>query len=275
MSEVITSTPCANIKKRELSSPIDLLDLKKNRIGSESDSDTSSILINPTMTNITLSQADISNIASVLDSTFETKVESQLESMVKKIISGVIDGFRDEIATLRNENKQLKTRVDRLELAADTAEQYSRRNCLRISGIPESDTEDTDRLVLDMADAIGASIAIDDIDRSHRVGRPPTAAVDATPRAIIVKFTSYRYRQKLFGALKMAKDRGYDGVFINEDLTRYRNGLLYMARKLVKTKCLLGAWSADGNILIRDGSKKVHRVANASDLDPFNTPITV
>ena len=85
----------------------------------------------------------------------------------------------------------------------------------------------------------------------------------------IVKFASYRYRQRFFNARKLAKDNGYKDVYINEDLTHYRNDLLYQARKLVKSKCLLGAWSADGNILVRDDDKKVHKVTCESDLLPF------
>lgn len=125
-----------------------------------------------------------------------------------------------------------------------------------------------------MADALAAPIAIDHIDRSHRVGSRLTkeGKPRSTPRAIIVKFSTYRYRQCLFTARKLAKDNGYRDVYINEDLTKYRNDLLYQARKLVKSKCLLGAWSADGTILVRD-DKKVHRVTSVSDLLPFQTTV--
>ena len=53
----------------------------------------------------------------------------------------------------------------------DDLEQYTRRSCLRISGIPETQNEDTTHHVLILAGEVGADISIDDIDRSHRVGR--------------------------------------------------------------------------------------------------------
>ena len=90
----------------------------------------------------------------------------------------------------------------------------------------------------------------------------------------IVKLSTYRYRQRFFNARKLAKDNGYKDVYINEDLTKFRNELLYQARKLVKAKCLLGAWSADGNILVRDDNK-VHRITSESDLLPFQTTTSV
>ena len=126
-----------------------------------------------------------------------------------------------------------------------------------------------------MADALGTPLVIDHIDRSHRVGSRVNkdGTPRSTPKAIIVKFSSYRYRQRLFNARKLAKVNGYKDVYVNEDLTKFRNDLLYQARKLVKSKCLLGAWSADGTILIRDENKTVHRVMSESDLLPFQTTV--
>ena len=46
------------------------------------------------------------------------------------------------------------------------------------------------------------------------------------PRDVIVKFISYRTRRLVYRARTKTKDRGYKGVFINEDLTKSRNKLL-------------------------------------------------
>ena len=87
-------------------------------------------------------------------------------------------------------------------------------NCLRISSVPEDTSEDTDKLVIDVARAVHADISQSDIDRSHRLGKRPT-------RDIIVKFTSYRAREKLVtkrGDLK--RSLHFNGVNVNEDLTQ-------------------------------------------------------
>ena len=45
---------------------------------------------------------------------------------------------------LQEENPELRAQIEELGLAADEAAQYSRRNCLIISGIPELKKEDSD-----------------------------------------------------------------------------------------------------------------------------------
>jgi hypothetical protein len=77
----------------------------------------------------------------------------------------------------------LQKRVTQLENDADRAQQYSRRNCLCVSGLPEKTGENTYSLILDMANTIGSNLALDEIDRSHRVGTPK--AHETRPRDII------------------------------------------------------------------------------------------
>lgn len=72
---------------------------------------------------------------------------------------------------LDDTNGELLRRIEALELEQDRAHQYSRRNSVRISGIPEKKDESTDQIVLSISESIGAYLNIDEIDRSHRVGR--------------------------------------------------------------------------------------------------------
>ena len=156
-----------------------------------------------------------------------------------------------------------------LEQQADQAEQYSRRNCLRISGYKEQQNEDTDEIVMKLASDIGCNLQLTDIDRSHRIGRP--AGRGDRPRDIIVKFSTYRNRQKLYKQRTALKVNGHPGVFVNEDLTKLRSGLLYNARKLLKAKLIKGAWSSDGIILVKDKNDSVSRICSASDLVKFES----
>ena len=84
--------------------------------------------------------------------------------------TGVLEGLQTKVATLEKENQDLRDRVEKLEAKADAAEQYSRRNCLRITGVPEDKAADTDRYVLDLSRAIGEEIVLTDIERSHHAG---------------------------------------------------------------------------------------------------------
>ena len=118
---------------------------------------------------------------------------------------------------------KLSNELNQSVLKVDELEQYDRRNSLRLSlNTKEEDAENTDEIVMNVAKKLGVDIECNDISRSHRVGRS-----GSKPRPILVKFVSYRMREKLYSnRKKMAKK-----TYISEDLTRYRQGLFYKARQ--------------------------------------------
>ena len=69
-------------------------------------------------------------------------------------------------ARVKEELKQARQQINELE-------QYSRRSCLDITGVPEKPNENTTRIVLELAKAVGAEIDQGDIDVSRRVGNRP------------------------------------------------------------------------------------------------------
>ena len=142
------------------------------------------------------------------------------------------------------------------------ASQYSRRNSLRISGIPETVNEDTDKAVLHVAETMGVSISPSEIDRSHRLGKPS----DRQTRDVLVKFTSYRAREGLMKNRRNLKTSELRGVYVNEDFTKVRSKLLYEARKCVKANKLLGAWSSDGRILVKNKKETINVVTCEEDI---------
>ena len=233
--------------------------------------------------NITLKEGDLKGISLLLKESFhgDLRDEMRIEMgiMIKGIVDGVlmglneriealnvkIDSLKTENKSLKRDNEALKSRVSKLETAAEAAEQYSRRNCLRISGYREEQNENTDNIVLDITSKLNINLDINEIDRSHRVGRPR----DTKPRDIIVKLFTFRARRKVYEARKKLKDNGYDGVFINEDLTKFRSTLLFKSRKLVRERRILGAWSSNGTVLIKDNIENVHKIMKETDLSPF------
>lgn len=212
-----------------------------------------------------------------LKSTISEQVNISVTAMAESVAEIVKSKLNDRLSTLECENKQLHeqlqqltVRVGELELqqhhhqqsttrSFDVSEQYSRRSCLRISGIPESSDEVTDDIVLSIAQECEVNLARTDIDRSHRVpARKSAPATKPRPADIIVKFISYRSRAALLGGKSRLKSSGnFKGVYINEDLTQYRASLLRSARLLVKSGKASSAWSRDGRIFIKnnDGSR--------------------
>lgn len=271
-------TPNSSDKKRVATSPLDEFDLKKSRTLS-GDCSTSEKM------EITLDDSQIEKIVNVL----QGSLESKLTDMISAIVNNVLDGVNSKMSTIHDENKVLKDRVEQLEKKieqlekqGDTANQYSRRNCLRVSGIKESDGESMDEIVKCLSYELKADIDLSDIDNVHRLHRKKVRSdgsssgqsnksADQRPRDIIIKFTTYRARQQMFSRRSELKhSKVFERVFINEELTRLRGEVFYNARRLVKSKHLKSAWTSNGVILVKDNSDVVHRCEFKNDLTKFN-----
>lgn len=264
------STPVPSVsKKRDLSSPEELSVSKKNRSNGDfvdtlcTDSDASATMA---ATNLALDDTAVQSIADALRDTVISRISDTMTVMVEAIVKGVIAGLSTRIGKLESENELLKARVYALEGMADTAEQYSRRNCLRVAGVPESPGENTDDIIIGLCKDMGTSVSLPEIDRTHRVGKPDPSG--KKPRAIIVKFATYRARQTVYKKRTTLRQCGHGGVFLNEDLTRARADLLYQARQLVRSNRIESAWSSDGTILVK-AAGSIRRIQTPADLSVF------
>lgn len=300
-NDAISTPKLQGSKKRELTSPeFDDSEYKKNRLNSTSSESEISDLNESTCTlppasaakskdtpnmasemdivsqepvstpHIMIPPSEMAKLAQMIKDTYRGEIESMIDSIVKGVVSGLtekIKSLEEANADLQQKNELLLSKISALESQADHSEQYSRRNCLRISGVPEQNEENTDTIVLQIATDIGSTIQLSDIDRSHRVGNVNRART--RPRDIIIKLATYRARLDLYKRRTSLKQSGHAGVFINEDLTRKRSNMLFHARRLLKAQRLKGAWSSDGTVLVKDNDNKVHRVASLSDLVPF------
>ncbi|ELU03089.1 hypothetical protein CAPTEDRAFT_192278 [Capitella teleta] len=76
-----------------------------------------------------------------------------------------------------------------------------------------------------------------EIDRLHRTGK---SSADGKPRPVLIKFTSYQHRLNLMN--NQAALTGTN-IFLNEDLTRKKNSLLWSARKEKKNETIKDCWS--------------------------------
>ena len=152
------------------------------------------------------------SVASIKESTNRLKVEveairykiNRLEEENQKKLDGLgkaidycsskYDNWRDEKSFLLQQISELK--ADN-EIKFDDHEQYSRRNCLVITGLPETEGEDTDTIIHNLfLNKLGINMDIYQIDRSHGLG-PRRYRDDQTliSRPIIVKFATYHSRK--------------------------------------------------------------------------------
>ena len=179
----------------------------------------------------------------------QTKV-SDLQTQNEKL-EGEIHELKCAEKKLNEKNKDLEKQTIQLQIELESRsdvledlQQYSRRNCLIVSGVPERRNEKTDDLIKNVATKVGVEVQDQDIDRSHRLGAPKPGR----PRPIIVKFTRYNKRSELIKSRR--KLRG-TGIGIQEQLTPFNQWLLGKAQELVK-RCDIAkaAWSWDGTVTI-------------------------
>ena len=231
--------------------------------------DNISAITNPSP--VHLAESDFERIATMLKGALKSDVESLVQSIVTEVaksLSTRIDNLEKDNKDLRAEVKQLTSRVSTLESASDTAEQYSRRNCLRLVGLSETPFESTDDIILDIASEMDVTLSPADIDRTHRLNQPSKWT---TPRSIIVKFATYRARSRFYKARSGLKGNDkYSKVYINEDLTSSRSKLFKCARKLYKDRLIQNCWTFDGRVFVKDHVDKQHLISNPSDLEKFN-----
>ena len=200
----------------------------------------------------------------------------EIETLVKLKVNEATAELKQDVNFLKDENSKLKDEIKKLENTCksniDDLEQYSRRSCVRISGIKEEEGENTDELVLNLARRVSADIRPEDLDRSHRVGRPREVSQNANtvprPREIIVKLTNYRARMQLLKGrafLRSTKAK----IFINEDLTSARKEIAYECRGLKRDNKIRKVWTYNGNIFIIDNHDVKKQISSMSELDVY------
>ena len=147
------------------------------------------------------------------------------------------------------------------EIKFDNHKQCSRCNCLVITGLPETEGEDTDTIIHNLfLNKLGINLDIYQIDRSHRLG-PRCYRNDQTLSncPIIVKFATYHSRKTVFNA-KMSKG---SGVTIFENLTKCRVSLLKEVQKIAGSRQV---WTMGRNIFTFNLVGKVFSVKKMEDL---------
>ena len=115
-------------------------------------------------------------------------------------VSKHIKTLKDELATKNQQIADLNKKYSELEEKYDALEQYTRKRSLRIDGMPEHPDENTHDVVLDMCNNVlqlDPPVLLQDIDNSHLLN-PAVPKADGRPRTLLVKFTNYRARQRVF-----------------------------------------------------------------------------
>ncbi|KAK9675238.1 hypothetical protein QE152_g40509 [Popillia japonica] len=209
-----------------------------------------------------------------------TRSTSEEDNLIKKVVEKVLSSqlfvnslveklkleFQEEIniqsetQTYKNEIKHLQKKLEEsdkeVKNAQNALEQYTRRNSLRIFGIPENKNENTSDIIsMFCKEKLNLDVPTTAIDYCHRL-----FAKEGQQKPIIVKFIS-RYTKKLvYSKRKMLKG---SKVVIKEDLTGANQNLLREASKRFGDR---KAWSFEQKICVKSGYR-IKTVQSISDLE--------
>jgi hypothetical protein len=191
-----------------------------------------------------LTDVDIARIVNAL----KLSMAEEINNMVSMHVQVATEQLREDISDLKKEVESLKQKHKKSKMKQDDAEQYSRKNSVRISNYKEKSDEETSQIVVDIAKKVNVSIDRDDIDNSHRVGEKK----GGKEREIIVKFKSFRSKLEFMKLRKELKNKN-EKIFINDDLTKKRSKIAYEARELKKDPAsnVKGTWVYNGCIYIQ------------------------
>lgn len=198
------------------------------------------------------------------------KMSEDVKQHIYQSTSHDIDAIKTQLETTEKSNKKLRKQLDQQDDKIDDLEQYSRRNCLLLHGISESNNETTDDIAINtIVEKLKVPIKSDDIDRTHRLGKkkqPHDSATgdelrDRRPRPIIIKFCSYAKRSQVFLAKRALKGTN---MLITESLTVKRMNLL---KDAIASTSVQSAWSQDGKITCLLKNDRIAKIHNSKDLE--------
>ena len=224
-----------------------------------------------------LSKNDLISYALEVQDKYNDSVDisNKLEKAIQDIssIQKVVQELKEQntmlestIAVSNAVNSQLVKRIEDLERQCNANSQYSRRECLEISGIPPSVNNDhLEEKVIEIFSTINVTVDSDRIEACHRLKNDRT----------IVKFSNRKDCIKVLKNRSLLKDvkkedLGFsedDAIFVNESLCPEYRFLFWKCRKLASVRKIYSYWTFNGTIKIKlSENGKIHAITHVSDL---------
>jgi hypothetical protein len=177
----------------------------------------------------------------------------------------------DQYEDLRNEQKLIRDMKSTIESQASTikdlqsrlvsSEQYSRRLHLELGNIRQTETEDVEKIVMNIAHRVGVPIVERDIAKAHRL----KAGEGKTP-SIIVEFVNRKIRDRILENRKSIPKE--EKIFVNESLCPYYKKLLLLAKDKCRQMNYKYCWFRNNKILVKKHEKsKSITIIKVDDLE--------
>ncbi|CAG9790291.1 unnamed protein product [Diatraea saccharalis] len=199
---------------------------------------------------------DIMTLFNERMSAFEAELRKTPPTTTSSAIEVEFRSFKSFIVEVLN---NLQRQLEVLAHNGDRLEMRSRRKMVLLHGVPESESEDTAQIVVQVVNNKfnHSTFKLSDIKRCQRMGQSAGAH---KPRPIIVKFHYVMLRDKLW--FDKTKLKG-TGITLSEFLTRTRHVTFMAAReRFGLNKC----WTREGYIYILGSNNSKHRISTMSEL---------
>ena len=171
-----------------------------------------------------LGKSDLARLVLDYQNKFDTVlniINSELLDLKNKFTK-----LESDLEISRNINNKLVEQVTRLERKCWENDQYSRRQCIEISGIPQSIEQiDLERTLLNVFDKIDAPVDPQNIGACHRLKSDD----NGRSNKVIVEFSKRKDMVQIMNKKKSLKNANLDGtglppstsLFINPSLCSY------------------------------------------------------
>ncbi|KAK9738985.1 hypothetical protein QE152_g9447 [Popillia japonica] len=175
------------------------------------------------------------------------------DAMVLKTVEAVLKSEDLILAISKMIAEKIDNKIEQLANAYQQ-KQYSRRNSLRIYGLPLVSNENTDDTVIRFCkEKLQLEIKKEMIDCSHRLGKDENRS-----KPLLVKFVNRNIKNEIYR--KKSKLKGTKLV-IREDLTLKNIQLMKSARDKFNT-----AWTNNCNIFTKVNGK-IYKIGSYSDIN--------
>ena len=186
-------------------------------------------------------------------------IEILREEVLRPLIAPIVhQAVTDAVAERDAEIERLKTEIAHQKIVINDLEQYSRKNCVTISGLPERANESVSQTVIELARVMGVDLVTSDIDVAHRLGQQGRNKA----RHVIAKFVRFEKREEFYGARRRIRNAQLPpgtgisadvvaNIYISDSLTRHNQQIMFTARQLKRKGKLFATWSDAGKLKVK------------------------
>lgn len=225
----------------------------------------------------------------------------QSQNFISDQYDNVIQTLQSTNKAIQNAEKDIKVLHDQIstdeeilsthEDQIDEIQQYLRRDCIEVTGIPSNRDENPKTIAMELGALIGVQNEERDIWTAHRL----PASKNVKDR-IIVKFVNrdkrnefYQKRSQLAdkyvkdlphisnetaGNSSMESSYANRKIHINESLTAYRKKLFGLINSFKKEQHYKFLWTVNGKILLRqDENSRIYGFTKESEFDKFKATL--